>query len=387
MAAPTTIDDTPVDTGHQKLNNLEVGLNRLFMQRREAIRLMVMSVLTKHHALILSDTGQAKSRMVDMFFDGFDGSYFSHQASIDDKPHDYFGAVNIARLQSDGVIARNGAKFVQNARWAFIDEMFDAPDQILRTLLGILNERRYKENGEWVEVGLRTAVTAANYVRTNDVTLAVLDRILFNTVLPDVLSPEDYMRIDLLQRQDAYDQPVLPARISLEESAAMADAVSDVFVPAHIGFCKAHVTTQFRNKLPKPSSYSPRRAGWATRVMQANAFLDGRQVVTMDDLNVLHQTIPACMLLDNGKAVTDMRATVRSMTQKILADKVGYAQIRVIGAVIDKEDMPRNVAGDLAKKFDVSVPHSLQSHDIAPWLMQRFGEPRNEAIRKFRELT
>ena len=55
----------------------------------------------------------------------------------------------------------------------------------MRSLLSVLNERKFINGQEQIDAAVHTAIATANYMRMNEVTEAVLDRFPFKSIIPE----------------------------------------------------------------------------------------------------------------------------------------------------------------------------------------------------------
>ncbi|MGE3802654.1 MAG: AAA family ATPase, partial [Candidatus Kapaibacterium sp.] len=165
-----------------KLQDAIDFVNQRVINREEIIEQIFCALLTGEHALIQSRTGVGKSLMVEQVFRMFDGArYFKVQASKEQQPDTYFGALDIEELRK-GVLHHNTHGSLVESEFGFIDEIFDANDYTLRALLSLLNERELILGVQHVPSTVHTVVAATNYLRITDITEALLDRFAYQSV-------------------------------------------------------------------------------------------------------------------------------------------------------------------------------------------------------------
>ena len=154
------------------------------------------AILTGEHMLLLSRTGMAKSYLANYIFNTFEGArIFSSQASKDQTPDNYFGPYNIEEFKK-GSIRHNIMGSIIEANLVFLDEFFDASDVVLRSLLTVLNERKFINGSEQIDAAVHTAIATANYMRMNEVTEAVLDRFTYKSIIPENTNVYSQLLID-----------------------------------------------------------------------------------------------------------------------------------------------------------------------------------------------
>lgn len=170
----------------QELQNAIEFVNSRLINREEVIEQIFCAILTGEHALIQSRTGVAKSLMTEQIFSLINGAkYFKVQASKEQQPDTYFGALDIGKLK-EGIIWHRTEGSLVESEFGFIDEIFDANDFTLRALLSLLNERQLMLGVQNQKAAIHTVIAATNYLRISDITEALLDRFAYQSVIfPD----------------------------------------------------------------------------------------------------------------------------------------------------------------------------------------------------------
>src|SRR5207253_199479 len=136
-------------------------------------------------------------------------------------PEELFGAVSLKAIEEDDYRRLTTHKLPE-AHIAFLDEVFKASSSILNTILTLMNERRFHNGREVVEVPLLTLFAASNELPEDDELLALHDRFLLRFVV-DYLG-EDFRFLKLLQARPPAARTTLPLA-ALEEARAGAAAL------------------------------------------------------------------------------------------------------------------------------------------------------------------
>ena len=371
------------------VETIENELNELFLKRSTVIRSMIMAVLSGEHAVLLSDTGAAKTAITQALLKRLEGRTFQHQCAIRDTDIKFFGPIDATAYKDKGEYKRNTKNgiFLQEADWAFIDEIFDCPDQILRILLQILNEGTFKEeDGAIHQTRLKTAFSAANYLRINEVTRAVVDRFMFAPLIDENLSPIDMLQIGLMRERGLYDAP--PERVlSLEEVKGIVEQARQIHIPTGILYLKNLAISRYNEGVDRKDRMLARRAGKTDKTLKIQALLNGRNQVIEMDLNVLQ----LCM----GPAVADknnrskMEAAIRGCLATYAGNSPQALQLQVLGAEIDGLLVADNseMAG-IAEGIGVSatIPRTIQkgTENAVPWMVDRMN-PCDVVIKNLRD--
>lgn len=277
-----------------------VGFEQLLVQS-------IYALLTRENLLVFSPAGTAKTLCASLIFSRIRGArVFDTQMSKGTLADELFGSVDTEQLKK-GRIVHNTADTLVDADFAFIDELFDANDMVLRALLGIFNERVFKKGTQLEHARLHTGIAAANYLRATDVTEAVLDRFLFRAYISPDFSPFTLLAIDqAFTRHHGRARPAAPdEQIPLEHIGFLADIVRgqspdySIGVPPHVMFLKNVILNRYRELLDQAEDGAKRRAHYISPrtyaksriVLNASALLRGRLEVTAEDLSQLRYVV------------------------------------------------------------------------------------------------
>jgi MoxR-like ATPase len=171
-------------------------LNTSFLDKQEIIRLLLVSVIAGEHMLIVGPPGTAKSAIVRMFTRLIDAKYFEYLLTRFTEPNELFGPVDIKQFR-EGTYQRRTERMLPEAEIVFLDEIFKSNSAILNSLLTLLNERRFANGANVVQVPLMSLFAASNEVPNDENLAAVFDRFLIR-VLSDNL--DSYHFHNLVQK-------------------------------------------------------------------------------------------------------------------------------------------------------------------------------------------
>ncbi len=264
--------------------------------REEIIRQAMFSILTREHMLLLSRTGMAKSYLANYIFNTFDHvRVFASQASKEQTPDNYFGPYNIEEFKK-GKIRHNIQGSIIEANLVFLDEFFDASDVVLRSLLSVLNERKFINGSEIIDAAVHTAIATANYMRMNEVTEAVLDRFTYKSIIPEDSNSYTQLLIDHTYAFSRGKATEPDRKIPFTQILYLSDIIRNknrdikVVIPDFVYFMKNVITNKFVSDMRK-SEYnyfiSPRKQAKLADFLRASAILDGRFEVNMEDVKAM----------------------------------------------------------------------------------------------------
>ncbi len=265
--------------------------------RGDIIRQAIYAILTGEHMLLLSRTGMAKSYLATSIFNIFEGArVFTSQASKDQTPDNYFGPYNIDEFRK-GRIRHNIKGSIIEANLVFLDEFFDASDVVLRSLLSVLNERKFINGSEQIDAAVHTTIATANYMRMNEVTEAVLDRFTYKSIIPEDNNLYNHLLIDQTYTVSR-GKPIEPdKKIFFNQILFLHDIITNknrdivVDVPDFIYFMKNVFVTKFVSEMRKNDQnffISPRKQAKLGDFLRASAIVNGRYAVNMDDLRDMY---------------------------------------------------------------------------------------------------
>lgn len=273
------------------------NVGEIVIGRGEIIRQAIYAILTGEHMLLLSRTGMAKSYLATSIFNIFEGArLFSAQASKDQTPDNYFGPYNIDEFRK-GRIRHNIKGSVIEANFVFLDEFFDASDVVLRSLLSVLNERKFVNGSEQIDAAVHTTIATANYMRMNEVTEAVLDRFTYKSIIPEDNNVYNQLLIDQTYTVSR-GKPIEPDKkiffnqiLFLHEIITNRNRDIKVEVPEFIYFMKNVFVTKYVSEMRKNDQnffISPRKQAKLSDFLRACAIVNNRFVVNMEDLREMY---------------------------------------------------------------------------------------------------
>jgi len=254
-------------------------------REREARQLMY-ALLTREHMLMMGPAGTAKSLFAMNAFSAIDDAKTFQIHLTKQTTEEYvFGPLNIAELKRGNFI-HNTDGSILDADFAFIDEFFDASDVLLRSLLGVLNERLWLKGSQRVQARLNTAIVTSNYQRENEITNAILDRIIFKCEIAPSTDRESRVRIyrNYLSQPSFIPTKIL-SRTQLEKITEQIESPNTVKFPPVILETYDKLLEEFTRESKK--YISPRTANKALKVLKVSALMDNRDEVNYEDMEDL----------------------------------------------------------------------------------------------------
>jgi MoxR-like ATPase len=268
------------------LKRIEGELNIEMIERSDAIRAILIALITRQHGVFLGPPGTGKSLLVTNLAkrigqNGKGLKTFVRLITKTTQPEELFGPVSIAALKNDE-FKRVLTNMLPEAELVFADEVFKGSSAILNTLLTIMNEREFDNGTERIIVPLISLFGASNELPQGDDLNAMWDRLVFR-VMVDYTTEPGFSR--LIRTATA---PVCNTTLTKPELIAIQDTVRQVSIPS--GTYGA-IETLRKDLKTKGIIVSDRRWKWATTLLQGQAVLEGRTAVEEDDLMILKEAL------------------------------------------------------------------------------------------------
>jgi len=255
-------------------------LEAKMLEREEASRLIILTLLSRSNMLLIGAPGVAKSFIVkkaSYLVKG--GRYFEHMMNYTTKPNELLG---VAYEGENGETLYNTKGSIVDSSIVFLDEVYKGSSEVNNSLLGVMsNYREFHQKGSTRGV-VKTEVDAlfgASNEFSNDASAAPFnDRFHVRIELFRIKSPENFKR---LLRGD-YDKSNDYTVFFKKEELAMVEAFAkEVDMPPYIEDMIVSIKDRFiREKLES----SDRKIENAARIMQVSAFCNNRDAVNVSDV-------------------------------------------------------------------------------------------------------
>jgi MoxR-like ATPase len=220
--------------------------------------------------------------------------------------------VALRRLR-EGQVVTDTTGMLPEAEFAFLDEVFQGSTAILNTLLGILNERRFRRGHTQQDVPLRLCVAAANALPEDGSLAAFADRFLLHAFVQSV---ED-------SSLDALLESGWGLRTAIEPVASLAtlDALAAHASSMNLHEVRPALAEALRALRTAGVTLSDRRMVRSQALVAAAATLAGRSTATRADLWPLLFAVPSAEGQEAARdALRDHLAAAESPTLAVAAE-------------------------------------------------------------------
>ena len=262
-----------------RLQQIQQCLNRKFYDRETEVEALMTALLSRQHILFIGPAGTGKSALSSMLGEIIEGSrYFQHLLTPFSTPEELFGVLSLKDLEQ-GIYRRNTSGMLPESHFSFIDEIFKANSAILNSLLTLINERVFYNNGVPIPSPLMTLVGSSNeYIEEGEGLEALFDRFLLRYEVDYIREEESF--ISMLKD----DKEITVPRLTLEELLHHQERAAAVRIPDAIYQTMAKIRTKLRDEGIRPSD---RRYKQSLSLLRAKAYLDGRFEVNRSDMAIL----------------------------------------------------------------------------------------------------
>ena len=281
----------------QNIERLKQNLGKTIVGKADAIRLVLVAVLSGGHALLEDVPGVGKTLLAKSLARSIDGKFQRIQCTPDLLPTDITGT-NIWNPRSGEFEFLPGPVF---ANVLLADEINRATPRTQSALLEVMEEKQVTVDGVSRNVPAPFFVIATQnpieYQGTFPLPEAQMDRFTLSLTLGYPAALEELQMLERLS--DSFAVEDLQPCISLEEVQELRRLCADVKVEGSLKQYIVDLVRSTREDEEITLGVSPRGAVALHRASQALAFISGRDFATPDDVKDLaphvlsHRLIPA----------------------------------------------------------------------------------------------
>ncbi|MDH1105587.1 AAA family ATPase [Pseudomonas otitidis] len=263
--------------------------------REQLAELIILAAVAQEHLLVVGPPGTAKSAVVRRVAQVLGGRYFEYLLGRFTEPSELFGPVDLRKLR-EGTVETDVSGMLPEADVAFLDEVFLGSTAILNTLLGVLNERRFRRGHTELRCPLRVCVGAANGLPEDEALAAFADRFLLHLFVDTV--PDHQLEAMLAGGWKAEQLPVLDAH-----HLGHLDTLCGALRQVDLDSVRPALADAIRRLRQAGIPLSDRRIVKSQRLIAAAALLGGRQQASEADLWPLLYALPTQAMQQQAREV------------------------------------------------------------------------------------
>ncbi|MBD7986229.1 AAA family ATPase [Sporosarcina sp. Sa2YVA2] len=273
-----------MNPNQQKLQDIQQALNAKFYEREDEVEGILIALLARQHMLMIGPAGTAKSALSTELSKIVHGTeYFQWLLTPFSTPEEVFGPLSLRDLEA-GVYKRNTASKMPEADIVFLDEIFKANSAILNSLLTLINERLFYNDGAPTPAPLISVIGASNeYPEDGEGLEALFDRFLLRYEINYIGDEGNFLA--MMKEEEQFE--VMPS-LTLNELKELQEFTKNVTVPPDIYQALSVIRRELSDEGIQPSD---RRFKQSLGVLKAKAFLDQRDSVGLQDLAILENAL------------------------------------------------------------------------------------------------
>lgn len=263
--------------------------------REQLAELVVLVAVAQEHLLVIGPPGTAKSAVVRRVSQTLGGRYFEYLLGRFTEPSELFGAVDLKKLK-EGKVETDITGMLPEADIVFLDEVFLGSTAILNTLLGILNERRFKRGHTDIISPLKVCIGVANSLPDDPNLAAFSDRFLIHLFIDP--APNHQLEA-MLEGGWASSLTPLSVQLDIMRLDELHLAVKNVDL-TQVRPLIANAVRSLRNA---GITLSDRRIVRVQRLIAVATVLNNREIATAQDLWPLLYVLPTEDAQQQGREI------------------------------------------------------------------------------------
>ena len=318
-----------------KFVQFQSRMKQSLIEREEEVDLSLIALLTGNNVFFCGAPGTAKSMLANMLVQWIGGEKFSILMTKHTMPEELYGPMDVqAYIKGEYRVITKG--MLPEASVAFLDEIWKASSAISNTLLQILNEGTYTNNGVTTKVPLKACIACSNETPNSSEggreLAAMFDRFLLRKFVQPVSTGGGKHRL----LWGSIDTEVTE-RITDDELKSAKEEVYRVTwsEDARDNYTKILDELAHEGIIP-----GDRRKRLSTEVCRASAWLAGSDKVESDHLEVLAHTL----WVDPEEQPKKTRKIVAKLANPVALKVTSYLEeVAEIEAGADKDDIQKTV--------------------------------------------
>lgn len=270
-------------------------MNDLIKERAEVCHGAWVAAVAQEHLLMLGPGGTGKSFFSRALTSHIDGAV-PFEVAFDETtdPSQVFGPPDIKAMVEDGKTRRVIRGMLPEATHAFLDEFFNGNGPLLHSIMPVLNERVFHNNGMPSEVPLRMAIMGTNKLNADADQAALWDRVHMRYVVKylqrrdnqSAMVTEAIARMAMVGRGTTTSIATSKTTVTIDEL----DQAHKEALALDIPDGAVDMFFDIRDELQHGKAQieiSDRRMNEGMAAVMANAWVRGHEEVKVGDLDIL----------------------------------------------------------------------------------------------------
>ena len=259
-------------------------------EKEHIMAVALLSAIAGESIFLLGPPGTAKSmvsRRLKLVFKG--AKSFEYLMSRFSTPDEIFGPVSISKLKNEDKYERLVDGYLPDAEVVFLDEIWKAGPAIQNALLTAINERIFQNGSETLRLPMKALIAASNELPAEDEGLEALwDRFLMRMVSNCISNEKTFYK---MVRSKSIEEPIIAENYLVDDALHFKwlAAIHEVEITDEICRLVTNVRKIMAEQQKKEENttldyyISDRRWKKIFHLMQASAFLNGRNAINVTD--------------------------------------------------------------------------------------------------------
>jgi MoxR-like ATPase len=177
----------------QRMKDILKALNENIHEREEVFAVSLLSALADQNIFLYGPPGTAKSLISRRLAKVFKSkNYFEYLMQKFSTPEEVFGPISLTELKKDNYVRKTDG-YLPTTEFAFLDEIWKSSPAILNTLLTALNEKKFRNGNQLLNLPLKVVVSASNETPPKGQGLeALYDRFLTRLYVPPMENKNNF---------------------------------------------------------------------------------------------------------------------------------------------------------------------------------------------------
>lgn len=308
------------DSFHESLDSLSIEIcdlriNTNQIAREQEEEATTLAMLTGNHVLLVGDPGTGKTQFAkNAILNNVSGArLFETSLTKFDSIEHVLGGIDLKKFKEESVIWYSVTNSIADVDIAIIDEFFDANDALIRTLLGVLNERLVEKGKQKIQSPLHSAIACSNYIRDNQFTQAAIDRFLIRIFVKPLKYQDDRITMyeSFLGKSSTDEGDVQKVPIEIYKEARRLIRGDEIKFSDNMLVACDCLFSEFEKE--SEVFISDRRKNEALLLMRASALLNSREKVTAEDVPAIRYALEFV-----GKKDTNFEA----IAKRVISDNI-----------------------------------------------------------------
>lgn len=244
-------------------------LEGVFLERSDVLAQISLALLAREHVLLTGPPGTAKSQLVTSvlgrILDESNGapSVYARLLTESTVQTDLVGPIDFKTLMETGRTEHFTDEGMLGAVHAFLDEVLDGRDMLLRATLNVLQERELKQGAKTKTGRIECALMTTNrYLaevldQSRETLLAFVDRVAFVGFVPKGFADGANLTRVLRAQTSGGGPPVLRATLTIQDLDVLQAAADETLVPDEVCAALASLLEQLEVELASAARADP----------------------------------------------------------------------------------------------------------------------------------